>query len=622
MRIDWGKIRSNFIRIEKQKQEYEQTSSLQLQLENLLMETINNNNFFYNTEALKKMRILFGSDPFFSNFYLDVNGDICHVDGPMNPVHPECRTLIFNENNYTYSLHNNNIFVPPVDAIIFLRRLLELRKELGDIWTYTRFKHRNALNDCIYDHPERFNIFDGNLCIQGIGNEKISFIHEKNYNKLLKNEVPKATIKEFRAIRRLIEDSIQTYHKSNILSAIETHKKILMKDILICIQEKYDMAKKILTERFKYEPQPIQVRVLQGDKVFNKSDFEKYREQLQPYINRVPEKVVHVIASMVDGDIENIDKLAKMIAQINIGHNISKNMFVIIGKKNMEFFGGFIYKLYFQNEIDLFFVEDVKKTKYYISAIEKKYWGLLVQLILPTKSIANLSEEYFKLINKMVLSQPIKGETSNGFGKINFVNEACLVAFVRKAKELNRYKMYMGTRLEILDLGNSEFEYVEGNMILSSIDIIWTHVILATYGLTLHFDKKKSRKKESYIKERIVKDFIDCCCTVSPTVDCYNDELYKAYSDYFTYRFHLEPIKKTELKRLITLYCDIKPCRPRHGLNENRRGVRGISIDKDKLAKYLSVEEEDKEQKVKIVAEYLHVINDKMVNLLGINTCQ
>lgn len=620
MKNNWDKIRNNFIRIKKQEQEYEQTSSLQLQLENLLIETINNNNFSYNAEALKKMRILFSSDPFFSNFYLDANGDICHVDGPMNPVHPECRTLIFSENNYTYSLRNCNIFVPPVDAIIYLRRLLELRKELGDIWTYTRFKHRNSLNDCIYDHPELFNIFDGNLCINGNG--IISLVHEKNYNKLFTNQVPRVTIKEFRAIQRLINDFIQTSYKNNILSAIETHKKILMKNILICIQEKYDMAKKILTERFKYEPQPIQARVLQGGKVFNKSEFEKYREQLQSYTNRVPETVAHAIASMVGGDIENIDKLAKMIAQINIGQNISKNMFVIICNKNMGFFGGFIYELYSKNEIDFFSVEDVKKSIYYISAIEKKFLGLLVQLILPAKSIANLSEEYFKSINKMVLSHPIKGETRNGFGKFNFVNEACLVALVKNAKELNRYKMYMGTHMEIIDLGNSEIEYVEGNMILSSVDIVWTHVILATYGLTLLFENKKSRKKESYIKEKIVKDFIDCCCTVSPAVDCYNDELYKAYSDYFTYRFHLEPIKKTELKRLIMLYCDIKPCRPRHGLNENRRGVRGISIDKDKLAKYLSAEKDDKEQKAKIVAEYLHVINDKMVSLLGINTCQ
>lgn len=162
----------------------------------------------YNFGLSAQSLMMYFSD--YDRFFFDAKKNICCNDANYG----QSKTMLIISKNNLQNLCDK--FAIPlqmsprlVQLVELLRVILQLRKELGDVWVYSRFKFRNNIATSIFDNPNLFYLFDDNLflkqCLDNNG-EQYVFLYENNYRGIFSNlNQPIPTKKEFQAIKRLIK---------------------------------------------------------------------------------------------------------------------------------------------------------------------------------------------------------------------------------------------------------------------------------------------------------------------------------------------------------------------------------------------------------------------------------
>ena len=478
-----------------------------------------------------------------------------------------------------------------------LRDILLSSTEPGDLGIYKRYKQRIIGQRVILDDYNQFFFYDDNLF-----HMSNTLIHGKNYSKVFQwNPQTEPTFRELQAIIRLMKKSkevrVVEYQSSLSTQALNGAIRFLER-------KNYTPIQKLCAEMIgKHSPKRILADANVFDKVIKELDKNKYV---------VPITVKEKISRMVDGNIELVDQLSKLLACSCLSIAVKPKLWVIstnCSREVLEFFR----MVEFPNHIDAFNglkinPKHVFKMDYFAKIIEKTYLGSKFVQVMPAESIAHLNDEYFRKLKKIILQKPLT-LSFPAAGKLTYINRIQWITFISKESELRRYKEYLNDLVEIVTLPKLDSLVDDESANFNAG--LWFSSIFAIYGLTNIVERKKANTSDdSY---QFFDKFIEECCVLGDDEKCYKDELYEAYSLFLQNRYSMKPIPKGRFHNLISSKPNIQENRPRTNRGDNKRGYRGISVELKKA------EADSPEIRKEKVVSYLEAINKKVLTLLDLD---
>ncbi|MDU2064647.1 MAG: hypothetical protein E6713_07360, partial [Sporomusaceae bacterium] len=520
-----------------------------------------------------------------------------HVDNVINPLHAPQRLLCFNVNNYKSVLKNYGIYVPKIELIQALKDFLKIHKDRSEGWQWENYQQRIGYKTCVFDEAESFHVFDRNLFLY-LG-QRFYLVVEQNLRTIYKMYseqhgiplIPIPTKTEFRYMRNLIIETVSSNCTgTNFSKARLPYFKMWMKKIVF-YQERHSNKLNLKNEAEKNKisqssGQILETKLIIPNKLSEEELFVRALKQILTEESIACPEVSKILFALTEGNIEKLNQLAKLIAYIN-GIQTKKKAYIIIGHPaRQKNFHSFLNYLYNDQSIYYIMYSQLIKAKEHLSMIERKYYGGQLILISHSSNNPQFIGDGFRILKRMIKNKSITQRHVKGsVGEFVHDNTSTCICFLKNASTLNYYRMYLNTEMEIIDLGSTGSDTDFLDFEVSQKGAHWFHLVLATYGLQLLKSQKRKEKLE-YDKMRIVNDFIEACCTIDTDVTCYTSDLYNAYKSYFLTRYSADPINKEELKRLIGSSCDICECRPRHTAKDYRRGLKGITLNDEKMNEY------------------------------------
>ena len=535
--------------------------------------------------------------------------------------------FLFDRTNYQTVFPNYGYYVPTIEFIDSLYRILSFRDNANPYWAFIKYKYRNQASKCIFDIPEFFKIFDGNLFFCENPYDEISIknsfpilLHEKEYriptsiNNCLSKEdcstfskLVQPTFTQFRAIAEMLCSS-----ESNRIPGRKYPKQIFEKKHPLQVQMIYIL----------YHLQQQQYVKFPLTNLEDNSFVMGWQNILSA--NVIPPNVTGFLAQITNGSIASLDQLAALIARINLMRSIKdfagippKLTVIMTSKPDTVKF--FFDQLYPQPQNHFESVRTLCNKKSIIENILFKYNGGILQVCNHTSSV---SLENLKVLKKLVKSIPLH-IPDKAVGRLTYISNCHYVVIVDKQQDARIYQNFFQklTEVIVLNIDTDDSQQSIIDFRLSKQECEWIHTILATHGL-LCLDKETHHTSKKYSPadlNTVISSFLNECCIIEPNADCYAYTLYKIFCKYIKKNYGVKPVKKLHLIDELKTNSRFIYCRPRHRATEHGWGFRGIAIKEEKWDEYLNENISSHSHQVNYnVAEYLKEIDRTVRPLLGI----
>lgn len=550
------------------------------------------------------------------SFFSGVNDAICHIDPLDHQWHPEIGIFIWSKDNVS---NLKRLFegthLPP----LFDEQLLSLSVMLSQclierqLNPYVNFKLRIGDSVSIFDFPQCFILYDGNLFLKYDDEWEREFIHERNYISLLNKlpNQPKPTKKEFRFMAEYLKCSAATEGVKRLLNT----PTLLMSDIVFRLQNNgYEPIVEMMNDNTQAASFPkrrvSRIKYAEPEGYSYIDNLDAFLEVYKQSGMGIVEEAWNILFDITGGDIKVIDQLSMVIASMSFSGNKPASLWALTG--DTAAMKLFLHKLY-EYEFIIMPVSprNLKKASEIAIFIQAGYNGSLMTFLLPCSTMTQLDTAYFSTLNKMIKGVAVK-INDRAYGKMTYVNRSTMLVDVRNDRELEQYSRGVGKKLQIIDIKRGKT-----TLPLKPIGVglrAWFGVVFATYGLGLLLCGQKGVQRK-YDSGKIVREFIDTYCVVDENVTCYNQDLYDAYKEYFSTRFSVQAMKRGEFLRTVDVFCSVTPKRPRTKKTDNRRGLKGIAVDEVKREAYLVNCTKVGVERI-LVKEYVYQMNKKVMQLL------
>lgn len=447
------------------------------------------------------------------------------------------------------------------------------------------YKFKNGLQNTptIFDYPSNnFVVYKGNLWFKNYKNNKMD-IDGASQIILISSDESKLLFKHFMLP----------------LPQINTQKKLfkLMKrDPLIDL--------KILDnngELIYYNIESTQYAIIYDNegKCYKAKQLSKLTKQFQYKdtniiqqidANIVSDNIAQFLYKLTNGDINCLDKLASIVADIVTDNNESNKLNIIVGSQDLRK----ILKqfLYFISSEDLWEVDNIRKL------VNGKMINSLIRgseeikTIIINDSSRVTSEEEIKLLKKIISGKAISFK-NNFIGNLSFINSYSLIVISNDHSIISNYTNNFNTN--IVNLSHIK-EKPKLNFTME--ELIWFWLPFALHGLNVikgrnnNIERKKIRKKSD---DYIILEFFNQFCSVSKKGEVYASDLHEAYEKYYKSCYGEKALSRVmfvkSIKRVLetTKYAEnVKYDRPNHSRKQpNKYAFMGVSFDEKKLESYL-----------------------------------
>jgi hypothetical protein len=547
--------------------------------------------------------------------------------------------LTFNEFNYQEIFHQCGYYYPHIELIDRLYEVLSLCKETRSEWKYIYYKYQNHHNDClakcIFDHRELFSIIDGNILFNinvlanggkvSIGNTDKTLLYKKTYkipisynnqyadltNNMLFVRFKQPSVSQFKAI-------INNFRKSKVIieEPIEkSEEQILLQLIIHHLQQNHHLAECVPI----VPSQDPQVWITGMPKNILEA---RQRSLVKNKIN-VPINFIKYLLVLTNGDEKTLDQLAMLIARINLDRPscISPKLTIIMTSDD-NLIKKFFDQIYSTRQIKIQSIHDLCSKNSIIENIMFKLNGGILQICNHSQSV---TMEDLKIFKKIVRCSPIH-KPDKFVGKITYISNCHYIILAKKQEEAIAYNNNFHNLSDVIIL-NGENSLNQNSTLqnLEEFDYQWIHTIFATYGLLLLTEKNfslSSLKQPLLNLKKVIASFLNECCTVQSTEDCYADELYCFFQSYLTKKYGVEAVKKITLINTLKSDGHYKYKRLRHYAKDYRWGFEGIGIKKQKLDEYTTLNKNpllnQPDDRIAKIASFILKVNKKIRPLIGI----
>jgi hypothetical protein len=563
------------------------------------------------------------------------------------------RDFFFNKDNYQKVFNQSGYYYPSLKLIEVFYKLLALNKEERLFWQYEMYKRANNATYCVFDNPEFFLCYEDNIYFD-TGEQKIllntnNYQEPVNFNNRQKgpclhrgtlnkpfDKLRQPSIKQFRSIISMIKPYVSSH---NELKIRDNSKQVLMQYMIQYLQKKHGMFESI---SIFSEP------VINTGLRYNIGQNGEYILQFMREIstsNHLPMSFIQYLLMLTDGHLRNIDQLAKFIARTNLTKIVTEKeekgikksvrpKLIVIVTPNLNLMQKLLADIYLSEQTIVQNTSHLCSDKGVADSVKFKLDSGILHIM---EKGMGLTDKDMKRLGKLIRSMPVIIK-DYVVGRITYISNSQYLLIVEKQEDLNIYTNYLSKLVEVIVLQGNKVEEkimfeetvkemkkkkiplylnIKDFPVLSSEDSYWVETVFAMYGLTLLCEENKMPLvgiENSLNNKSIVDYFIEECCTQSDQVDCYADELYGAYKQYFNYYYRVEPIKRTQLVNIIKLNNRYRYHRLRHSVSDNKWGFTGLTINKEKMEKY-NLSEVNGERKKDKIKDYIRNINQKVIPL-------
>ena len=226
----------------------------------------------------------------------------------------------------------------------------------------------------------------------------------------------------------------------------------------------------------------------------------------------------------------------------------------------------------------------------------------------------NLPEiERIGTLKKIINSRPVSAK--DGFlGKKTFINNMHLVYITNN--EMNVIKLSNNYNINLVKLNttSNDLESLVSAFEMNHDEVEWVQTKFAIHGLKRIAERKfkiNSNPPQNNISDGFT-DFINLCCEISSTEECYAEEIYESYVQFYNKFYGGRALSRKHFVSLLKFSGKYKYYRPHHSSKDNRYAFLGIAINPIKFNTAINQKREDvkvpgNELKVK---EYLISMNN------------
>ncbi|MEG6586472.1 hypothetical protein [Dendrosporobacter sp. 1207_IL3150] len=559
------------------------------------------------------------------------------------------KDFFFTKDNYCEIFNRHGYHYPPMRLIDLLYQLLSLTRDEHIFWQYERYKRANNAIDCIFDNPDFFVCYEDNIYLNTGTKKTLLNVHTYQdpvkFNNFLKDgfifhgkvyrsfdKLQRPSLKQFRSIMSMIRPYAT---KHNNLEINRNSKQGFLQLIVQYLHQRHGM----------FTNYSSRSNLIISNEARELWQFVPGYMNASSALDDIPISFIKYLLMLTEGNLANIDQIAKLIARINLEKTYTekneKSLQQFISPKliiaitpNINLLQKLLSEIYF-------FEQTIVKNMSYLCSdkgvIESTNFKICEGILQVIEKSSDISEKDLKRLSKFIQSIPVKIK-DNAVGQIRYTSNSQYLMVVEKFDDLNMYSNFLSNFVEILPLQGRKVEEMINNEELrsgkkknntpaylnitnfpqlSQEAVFWLITVFTIYGLILLWEEDLSASKSSakmIDNKQIVEAFIEECCTQSELVDCYADELYNAYKQFFSYNYKATSMKRTHLVNMLKLNTQYRYCRLRHSANDNKWGFRGITVNKEKMQKYNLYESND-EQNFSKIKDYLKGINKKIIPL-------
>ncbi len=532
----------------------------------------------------------------------------------------------FNKANYKTVFQNYGLVEPPQEFIDCLyQRLLHGRKT-SPYWKYIHYKAMNNCPTCIFDALDLFRFFEGNVFFSPKG-ISWSLLDEKTY-KLLVNinnelypftKLKQPTLHRFKSIAAWIKESIKDRYN---LTIEKNENQVLMQHIVKQLQQQ-GKAKSVYINMDYINA--IDVSFITNEEVMGTCTLKKQQLFFRNNPAALSANLIDYLFALTNGEQKAFDQLAETIARINVlkapaecpktqpPSTAIPPKITVIATSNIKLVTKFFSLIYGNTQKTVVNIPKLCNLRSLPDALQFKLDGGILYCV---EGYGQPTEKHLKLVRKLARSIPVT-KRDRAVDSLTYISNCHYVLIANNQKQLNIYKGSFRQLADIILLKDNDLS-PNGISEFSSGDFHWIRTVFATYGLLLLIhDSLVSEKSIKPIEDtqQIINDFIKECCIISPEADCYADELYAAYTQYFLRKYGVQPIKRTHLIKHLTSTGKYLHCRPRHSAKDNRWGLKGISLRKDGVRQD-EVTQDDAQIKKENLLKQINKINEIIFPLL------
>ena len=516
----------------------------------------------------------------------------------------------FTRENYPSVFMRYDYPIPPMDFIDALFKLVEVIFEDRSIWTYLQYKERNGAQSCIFDYENCFFRFDDNIFFNT--SEEYFLMNKKTYkipilfcNNFIKNFLNhplklmmQPTPLEFKSVFKILKNNVSMKFTHSI-----NEYQGLLQLIINHLQQRHRRLS-IIPICKEYIDSPSQTISPNGIP-HPKADLKEALDKLE-YI--FPENIIKFLQNICGDDTSVIAQMAMLIARINFmkgeGSQDAPSCLkpkltlclttnpLYIKASFQSLYGDSCFSVKTTNEL----CNIVQKGEEYIN---RKFFGAILQV---AEKSTPFEQNRIRVLKKMINGKPLKIK-DKAVESLRFISNFQYIIFVASQSDATAYKNSLQNMVELVAFNPTNKRdtlmkevVMESLPELSPADLIWIHTIFATYGLFLLageniLDKENimeavksssnaKKVKNTIDKERNVREFVKKHCDVSPEADCYAEDIYMAYAEYYRNEYGIEPIKRSQFVNILKIDGRFIYKRLRHNRNDNRWGFKGISLKK------------------------------------------
>lgn len=562
--------------------------------------------------------------------------------------------LYIDLNSYEKFFRRWGVPAPSQEMMELLYKLIRKNEIIKRKKYYDRFKLRNKLITYIFEIPNLFCNFEGNifLRIDMESGEKNPLIYRENYTKIIRyinkklygrSDIELLRMSSFRSYICIMRksDFPETLFKNR-------RQRVSMPRLhMEAIVHKYEEKNTSIFEKYfspeieKEKEKTISVEVWKGDKLVGpvhnrKIAFKTLKINLADEKEEIPYWFVKTLYFLTNGDLGKIELIAMIIAIINLGKNIRPKLNVVVSDRK-ELFEDFLFYIYHRDDgncCEPVYINKIGKHKEIIRGIELKIKGNILSFV---KKISKFTEENIHNLKLILKSKPIEIR-DKAVGKIRYISDRRYFYITDSQMELERYQKYIGECLNVMLFKGGEFSYdkdlirekIREENWMGDYERYWIHGIFAAYGLKLLVqgsqDKQLNRKKkiepDLNVDKQVIR-FIQEYCIREEGADCYAKDMYTVFCGYVN-TMGMQPIKRLHFVRIVRDILGFRYYRPHHNTKNNSYAFAGIKLSfaaTQNLASNLTLEtKEDVFNEVEdLILVHLKKITSEIKNDLDIS---
>jgi hypothetical protein len=539
-------------------------------------------------------------------------------------IHANSICMLFEKLQLPYNSTDECIYA----LISSLKDILKIMKPLAYRDYVNQYKFKNQINNCFLDFPEEyFKIIDNNLCFINKEKKRAIALTDSIVQVIFKSyNLPISTYFERKKIFYSLEKmAMEGYENTkpdenpycinynvNIKNNSRVYKGTEIKQL-------YKATVRISIEYFK-DSRTFILGKNSDDPNYIYKDISISEDSLKPSKSYYPTHFSKLLYTLTGGNIKTIDNLSEIFAYILAARNICNSLTVFYVPEKKELLAKLLGILvgYKVSNMSLKAICDSKNIK---NLINLKLMGTFLNISLDS----NLPDiENCNILNKILHLKPFSSKDSF-LGKKTFINNMHLVYITSKDMNVIKLSNNYSTNIIKLNTTSSDLESLVSAFEMDHDEVEWVQTQFALYGLKRIAERemKINLKSPQPTTSKAVSsdgftDFIESCCEVNPKSECYAEEIYKSYTEFYNKYYGGEALSRIHFVKLLKFSGKYKYYRPHHSSEDNRYAFLGISIDQQKLNTAITqnsakLRNNDGELKVK---DYLISMNDLPIKQL------